>query len=123
MCRCNGFAERSRVCEGSARTNTGQRLLTRAIDIFAPFRNSRRQTVVDLRRPRPRISVDPDVRGGFPVIAGTRVPYDLIASLVDDGLDASAIAEIYPSVPVDAAQDAVDFSRYVSGFGRSQIAA
>lgn len=101
----------------------GQRVLPHLIDVFAPFENQRQQTVVDLRRPRPRISVDPDVRGGFPVISGTRVPYDLVASLVDDGLDASAIAEIYPSVPVDAAQDAVDFSRYVDGFDRSQIAA
>lgn len=101
----------------------GQRVLAQMVDIFAPFQNTRRQNVVDLLRPRPRISVDPGIRGGFPVIAGTRVPYDLVASLVDDGLDAAAIAEIYPSVPAEATQDAVDFARYVGEFDRSPVAA
>jgi uncharacterized protein (DUF433 family) len=93
------------------------------VDIFAPFVNMQSQDVVDLRRPRPGISVDPEVRGGFPVVEGTRVPYDLVASLLDDGMDPATIPEVYPSVSVDAARGAVEFARYVDGFDRPRAAA
>lgn len=101
----------------------GQGLLAQMVDIFAPFVNLQDQAVVDLRRPKPGISVDAEVRGGFPVVAGTRVPYDLVASLLDDGLDIASIGEIYPSVSVHAAQGAVEFARYVDGFDRPRVAA
>jgi uncharacterized protein (DUF433 family)/DNA-binding transcriptional MerR regulator len=101
----------------------GQGLLARMVDIFAPFANMQGQNVVDLRRPKPGISVDPDVRGGFPVVEGTRVPYDLVASLLDDGLDVTAVRDVYPSVSVEAAHGAADFARYVDGFARSRVAA
>ena len=34
------------------------------------------------------IAIDPEVRGGQPCIDGTREPYDVIAALTLDGLDA-----------------------------------
>lgn len=101
----------------------GQRLLAQMVDIFAPFVNMQSQDVVDLRRPKPGISVDPEVRGGFPVVEGTRVPYDLVASLLEDGLDLAAISAVYPSVSRDAAQGAAAFARYVDGFDRPRVAA
>lgn len=101
----------------------GHGLLAQMVDIFAPFVNMQSQDVVDLRRPKPGISVDPDVRGGFPVVEGTRVPYDLVASLLDDGLDLGAISDIYPSVTVDGARGAAEFARYVEGFDRPRVAA
>jgi uncharacterized protein (DUF433 family) len=101
----------------------GQRLLAQMIDIFAPFVNMQNQDVVDLRRPQPGISVDPEVRGGFPVVEGTRVPYDLVASLLEDGLDLAAISDVYPSVSRDAAKGAAAFARYVDGFDRPRVAA
>ena len=101
----------------------GQGLLVHMVDIFAPFVNMQDQNVVDLRRPKPGISVDPEVRGGFPVVEGTRVPYDLVASLLNDGLDVATISTVYPSVSVEAAQGAADFARYVDGFDRPRLAA
>jgi len=103
--------------------NPGHGVLAQMADILAPFLNMQDQTVVDLRRPKPGISVDPGVRGGFPVVEGTRVPYDLVASLLDDGLDIAAISGIYPSVSVDAARGAADFARYVHTFDRQRAAA
>lgn len=101
----------------------GQGLLAQMVDIFAPFVNMQNQDVVDLRRPKPGISVDPEVRGGFPVVEGTRVPYDLVASLLEDGLDIGAITEVYPSVSRDAVQGAAAFARYIDGFDRPRVAA
>lgn len=101
----------------------GQGVLARMVDIFAPFVNMQSQDVVDLCRPKPGISVDPEIRGGFPVVEGTRVPYDLVASLLDDGVDPSTVADVYPSVSVDGARGAVDFARYVDGFDRPRAAA
>jgi uncharacterized protein (DUF433 family) len=101
----------------------GHGLIVQMLDIFAPFVNRQSQQVVDLRRPRPGISVDPDVRGGFPVVEGTRVPYDLVASLLDDGLNIAAINDIYPSVSGDAALGAAEFARYVDGFDHPPLAA
>lgn len=103
--------------------NPGHGVLAQMADILAPFLNMQDQAVLDLRRPKPGISVDPSVRGGFPVVEGTRVPYDLVASLLDDGLDIAAISEIYPSVSVEAARGAADFARYVHTFDRRRAAA
>jgi hypothetical protein len=47
-------------------------------------------------RPKPEVAVDPDIRGGYPVIAGTRVPYDLIAGLLEDGVSAEDVAGFSP---------------------------
>lgn len=101
----------------------GHQIIAQMVDILAPFENVRRQAVLDLRRPTPGVEVDPDIRGGFPVVEGTRVPYDLVSSLIDDGLDAAEVASIYPSVLPAAAQGASDFARYVDEFSRPRVAA
>lgn len=69
--------------------------------------------VPNLSHPRQNISVDPSVRGGRPVVAGTRVPFELVAELVRDGVSPEDIAEFYPSVDAAAARDALDFAEYV----------
>jgi uncharacterized protein (DUF433 family) len=101
----------------------GQGVLARMVDIYAPFVNMQNQNVVDLRRPQAGISVDPEVRGGFPVMEGTRIPYDLVASLLDDGLDVTAVSEVYPAVSVEAVRGAAEFASYVDGFERPRVAA
>lgn len=74
--------------------------------------------VPNLAHPRENISVDPGVRGGRPVIKGTRVPYELVAGLVRDGVDPDEIADFYPSITPASARDAVDFADYVDHGGR-----
>jgi uncharacterized protein (DUF433 family) len=69
--------------------------------------------VVDLLRPRQRLEVDPGVRGGYPVVLDTRIPYDIIAGLVADGVSPAEVAYFYPPVDAGAAGDAFDFHRYV----------
>ncbi len=63
-------------------------------DVLAPFETSSGRSVSALKRPRPRIAVDPAVLGGYPVIAGTRVPYDVVAHLAQDDLEPSEITAI-----------------------------
>ena len=57
----------------------GQGVLARMVDVYGPFVNMQSQNVLDLRQPKPGISVDPSVRGGFPVLEGTRVPFHRVA--------------------------------------------
>ncbi|GAA3709132.1 hypothetical protein GCM10022224_088310 [Nonomuraea antimicrobica] len=85
------------------------------VDVLRPFYRDGRY-IPDLLRPREHVTVDPGVRGGMPVIEGTRVPYDEIAALLRDGVPAERIPEYFPSVSATAALDAVDFADYVDSY-------
>jgi uncharacterized protein (DUF433 family) len=85
-------------------------------DVIEPFAVRAGVLVPHLPHPRPGLSVDPETQGGTPVIAGTRVPYDTVAGLMQDGVTAGLIANYYPSVSADAAKDALDFARYVDSY-------
>lgn len=91
-------------------------VIAEMVDILAGFDNMRGSKVVPLRTPVPGVNVDPDVRSGYPVIAGTRVPYDLVSSLLDDGLAPAEIADVYPSVSAKAAVGAQKFARIVDAY-------
>lgn len=83
-------------------------------DVLEPFETRTGRVVPALKRPRPYITVDPGVLGGYPVVAGTRVPFDAVAALADDDLDADEIAAIYPSVQPEAIADATAFAGQVA---------
>lgn len=83
-------------------------------EVVKPFRNRIGERVVDLYRPRRHLEVDPETRGGFPVIEQTRIPYDQVSTLVADGVPPSAVAEFYPGVTAAAARDALGFAGYVA---------
>ncbi|HEY0616658.1 MAG TPA: DUF433 domain-containing protein [Kribbella sp.] len=87
-------------------------------EVLQPFAAAGDVVVPDLLHPRRAILVDPEIRSGHPVVSGTRVPFELIASLVRDGVPTGEIADYYPSVSETAAQDAVDFADYVDRYGR-----
>jgi len=115
-----------RISNGEAvdLTNSpGQAVLARMVDIVAPFVNMRSQSVVDLRRPSRGISGDTRGSWRIPGPGGIRVPYDLVASLLDDGLVPAAITDIYPSVSVEAVYDAAEFAQYVESFDRLRAVA
>lgn len=99
----------------------GQQVI-RFSDVVRPFETEIGREVRDLQRPAEHVSVNPSVRGGHPVISGTRVPFEAVSSLVQDGVPAEQIQLFYPKVTPDAARSAVDFSRYVSGFGPAAAA-
>lgn len=94
----------------------GQQIIAQMVDILAGFHGSHDREVVPLYHPKPGVEVDPEIRGGYPVIAGTRVPYDLVASLLEDGVAAEDVAGFYPAVSAEAARGALAFARYVDGY-------
>lgn len=82
-------------------------------EVLDAFSNRNGEKVVALLHPRDHLQVDPTVRGGFPVIEGTRVPYDLVASLVEGGVPPGDVKQFYPGVSADAARDAHSFALQV----------
>jgi uncharacterized protein (DUF433 family)/DNA-binding transcriptional MerR regulator len=94
--------------------------IAKVIESFSPRTGV---LVPDLFQPRANVAVDPETQGGFPVITGTRVPYDLIAGLVADGIPPEEISQYYPAVSATAARDAIDFARYVNSFDPAKRAA
>ncbi|HEY4458601.1 MAG TPA: DUF433 domain-containing protein [Pseudonocardiaceae bacterium] len=108
-----------RISDGTALDLTnqpGNYVIAEMVDILAAFRNANDRVVVPLREPKPGLAVDPDVRGGFPVIEGTRVPYDMVSALVRDGVPPEDVADYYPSVSPEAAVGARDFDAYVDQY-------
>jgi uncharacterized protein (DUF433 family)/DNA-binding transcriptional MerR regulator len=83
-------------------------------DVLGPFNTYDGRSVPELRRPRPQLTVDPHVLAGYPVIAGTRVPFDVVAGFADEGVPAAEIIEMYPSVNPESVEDAQDFARQVA---------
>jgi uncharacterized protein (DUF433 family) len=95
----------------------GQRVIATMADILQEFAPRAGVVVPHLLHPKQHVSVDPEIQGGQPVIAGTRVPFDVVAELVGDGIPPEKIAEYYPGVTADAARDATSFALYVDSYG------
>jgi uncharacterized protein (DUF433 family) len=93
----------------------GQQVLVMIGDVLRSFAADGFE-VPDLRRPREQISVDPQVRGGRPVVSGTRVDFELVAGLVRDGISPDEVHHYYPGVTAQAAADAADFAGDVDRF-------
>ncbi|WP_367124415.1 DUF433 domain-containing protein [Streptomyces phytohabitans] len=66
------------------------------------------------------VAVVEAVRGGEPVIHGTRVPASDVAALVRDGVPPGQIGDFDPGVTAEAARDAADFAEYVASYGTSE---
>ncbi|MEG9248048.1 DUF433 domain-containing protein [Arthrobacter sp. Soc17.1.1.1] len=96
----------------------GQRVVAGLTDIFEPFTNMQGRQVVDFLRPRPHLEVRERRIGGWPTIAGTRVPYDTVSMMVKDGsILPSEVPYYYPSVRAEDVADAVDFDAEVRSIG------
>ena len=93
----------------------GNLVIHQFIEVLQPFYVQGRQ-IPALLEPREHVQVDPGVRGGEPVISGTRIPYDEVAALMRDGVAAEDIGEFFPEVSPAAARDAFDFASYVDSY-------
>ncbi len=93
-----------------------QTVIHELVDVLQPFYRDGRH-IPALLTPRDHVSVDPAVRGGEPVIEGTRVPSADVAALVRDGVPPEQISDYYPAVSAEAARDAADFADYVDSYG------
>jgi uncharacterized protein (DUF433 family) len=83
-------------------------------DVLSPFTTREGRAVPDLEKPRRLLAVNPRVLAGYPVIAGTRVPFDVVAGLAEDGVPTAEIIEMYPSVDPASVGDAQDFAAQVA---------
>ncbi|HSS68520.1 MAG TPA: DUF433 domain-containing protein [Nocardioidaceae bacterium] len=100
----------------------GQHVIAEMVDILGDFESMNGRRVVPLFRPTEGVRVDPDVRGGYPVIEGTRVPYDIVAGLLADGVEPAEVSAFYPSVSPEAAEGALSFEQYVDGYRAARAA-
>lgn len=92
----------------------GQKVLAEIGDVFKPFNNRQGNAVVDFLNPRPRLSVRATRMGGWPTVAGTRVPYDTVANLVAGGdISYSEVSRHFPTVAPEDVPDAVSFDDQV----------
>lgn len=93
--------------------NPGQWELKSLEDIYAPFNNFQGRLVPDFRKPRPHIEVKPQRLGGWPTIAHTRIPFDVIADLYeDDDMTPDEVREFY-DIDDSGINDALDFNTAV----------
>jgi uncharacterized protein (DUF433 family) len=83
-------------------------------DVLGGFEREDGRRVPAMARPRDHLSVDPGILGGYPVVAGTRVPFDVVAGLADDGYSDAEIIELYPSVRSASIADARSFAQDVA---------
>ncbi|MEV5709442.1 DUF433 domain-containing protein [Actinoallomurus sp. NPDC052274] len=95
----------------------GQRVIATMADILQEFAPRAGVVVPHLLHPKQHVSVDPETQGGQPVITGTRVPFNVVAELMEDGIPPEKIADYYPGVTADAARDAASFALYVDSYG------
>ena len=58
-----------------------------------------------------RIVSDPERLGGVPCIRGTRIPADMVAALVEDGVAIDEILTDYPQLEREDIEQAVAFVR------------
>lgn len=83
-------------------------------DISRSFTNFRDDVVPDFRRPADGIEVRYQRMGGWPTITGTRVPYDVVANLVDfETVWPEDVPYIYPGVSIGSVEDALHFDERV----------
>nr|WP_245834269.1 DUF433 domain-containing protein [Streptomyces aidingensis] len=94
----------------------GQQVVATLAEILEPFSVRPGVVVPHLLRPTAHITLDPETQGGSPVITGTRVPYDAVVELLEDGVRAEKIADYYPAVTPEAARDAQTFALYVNSY-------
>src|SRR3712207_4075863 len=68
---------------------------------------------------RSRISQHPDVMVGKPVVAGTRIPVDLVLGYLAHSLDLNALFASYPELTVDDVKAVLEYARAAVGRERA----
>ena len=106
----------------------GLQFLTKEGDLLAPHKGNQKVFVVHMAevfkqlgyadnlsaiQPHTRISIDPGVRGGSPVIEGTRIPADLVARLAKED-SVESVLDLYPSLTREDIEAAVEWAAEVA---------
>jgi uncharacterized protein (DUF433 family) len=58
-----------------------------------------------------RITIDPDVMVGKPVVRGTRVPVEVVLKHLAETLDVAAVLEAFPRLTEEDIKACVDYAR------------
>lgn len=82
-------------------------------DVLRGFTTGQGRQVPDLERPAPGLVINPAIRGGTPVAEGTRITFDVLAGLCEDGLSVPEVRALYPGVSETAISGAVEFAHRV----------
>lgn len=91
-------------------SNIGNRTVFTFDELMEGFTSFKGKQIPDLRRPETHVEVELGRLGGWPTIQGTRVPYDAVTNLLEDGtVPLSDIGYYYPSVTQEAAASALRF--------------
>ena len=107
------YRNREQGIEPLQPSRAGQRVF--AIDMSKIFQQLGQPTggnVTELR-PAPRVLIDPNVRGGTPVVDGTRIPTATIAELLDDDLPIDHILAMYPALNAGDITAAADWDHHI----------
>ncbi len=83
-------------------------------EVLRAFETANGRRVPDLRTPAQGLSIDDAVRSGYPVLAGTRIPYDTVAGLADDGLSDADIVDLYPNATHEGISGAKELAELVA---------
>ena len=70
-----------------------------------------------------RIAVDPQIMGGVPCIAGTRIPVETIVSLIAGGETPADVAAAYPQLALDDVTEALQYAAEISHHRESTLRA
>ena len=68
-----------------------------------------------------RITIDPTVCEGRPVIRGMRITVDFVLKLIGDGLDADQIVAAYPELEKDDVYQAAKYAAWLASEKTSAI--
>jgi uncharacterized protein (DUF433 family) len=66
-----------------------------------------RERMNRLRRARAAVEIDPEVRGGEPIVRGTRIPVYMLADLEKAGEPRDRILEDYPALDAELLEDSL----------------
>jgi uncharacterized protein (DUF433 family) len=101
--------------ERGAQRAGGQRILdAEMLDLLAPFDSREGLRGPDLNAPRPQLRIVPGKLAGSPHIERTRIETQALAALERRGIETAKIYRLYPMVPTEAVDDAIDLERELS---------
>jgi uncharacterized protein (DUF433 family) len=88
----------------------------------APEAETVRERLARIEEARSFVAVDPEVRGGEPVVRGTRIPVSVLADLERQGASTDELLEDYPSLTPQSLAAALMYARLYPRRGRPRRA-
>jgi uncharacterized protein (DUF433 family) len=100
---------------GLAQRPEGQHILDPdMLDLLAPFASREGLRGPDLNAPRPLLRIVPGKLAGSPHVERTRIETQALAALERRGLKNAKIYRLYPAIPPEAVDEAIDLERELS---------